>query len=81
MIYWGIDGYTKEGEKIQKNHLICASWDRNMYVFDDNDPQAREGTFRYSIPGRSPNSRLNYVDFWLEQKSTATASDDGTVNI
>ena len=25
-------------EKIQKNHLICASWDRNMYVFDDNDP-------------------------------------------
>ena len=52
-----------------------------MYVFDDNDPQAREGTFRYKIEGRNHNSRLNYVDFWLEQKSTATASDDGTVSI
>ena len=52
-----------------------------MYVFDDQDPQAREGTFRYSQEGRKQNSRLNYVDFWLEQKTTATASDDGIVNI
>ena len=61
--------------------MICASWDKNMYVFDDNDPQAREGTFRYEIRGRLPNSRMNYVDFWPEQKTTATASDDGFVNI
>lgn len=81
LIYWGLDGYTKEGDKISKNHLICASWDRNMYVFDDQDPQAREGTFRYMNEGRKKNSRLNYVDFWLEQKTTATASDDGLVNI
>ena len=52
-----------------------------MYVFDDNDPQAREGTYRYTLQGRHENSRVNYVDFWPEQKCTATASDDGYVNI
>ena len=27
LIYWS-----------KKNNLICASWDRNLYVFDDDDP-------------------------------------------
>ena len=38
LVYW---------EAKDKNILMCASWDRNLYVFDDNDPQAREGQFRY----------------------------------
>lgn len=56
LVYW-------EAADKKKNNLICASWDRNLYVFDDNDPQAREGQFRYQVAGRKSNSRLNYVDF------------------
>ena len=37
--------------------------------------------FRYHLPGRKPNSRQNYVDFWPEMKCTATASDDGYVTV
>ena len=72
LVYW---------EAKDKNNLLCASWDRNLYVFDDNDPCAREGQFRYQVAGRKPNSRLNYVDFWPETKCTATASDDGFVSV
>ena len=42
LIFWGS----------QKNNLFCASWDRKMYVFDDNDPQAREGQYRHKLDGR-----------------------------
>jgi len=52
-----------------------------MYVYDDNDPQAREGQYRYKLEGRKANSRLNYVDFCEDTKCTATASDDGTVTV
>ena len=34
LVYW---------EAKDKNNLICTSWDRNIYVFDDNDPTVREG--------------------------------------
>lgn len=81
MIYWGLENTGTGEEQKAKNNLICASWDRNLYVFDDNDPQAREGQYRYTLAGRKQNSRLNYVDFWPDQKTTATASDDGYVNI
>ena len=41
VVYWG-----------GKNCLISASWDRNLYVYDDNDCQAREGLLRYPVPGK-----------------------------
>ena len=72
IIYWGTD---------DKNCLISASWDRNLYVFDDKDATAREGQWRYTLFGKNENSRLNYVDFWSDMKITATASDDGYVTV
>lgn len=50
-------------------------------MFDDNDPSAREGQLRVTIYGKNQNSRQNYVDFWEDQKITATASDDGYVTL
>ena len=50
-------------------------------MFNDDDPEAREGQFRNKLTGRKENSRLNYVDFWPEMKCTATASDDGYVTV
>ena len=61
--------------------MICASWDRNIYVFDDNDASAREGQFRYDVKGRKADSRQNFVDFRKRTKCTATASDDGYVTV
>lgn len=72
MVYW---------EAKDKNNLICASWDRNIYVFDDNDASAREGQFRYDVKGRKADSRQNFVDFRKRTKCTATASDDGYVTV
>lgn len=72
LIYWGSQ---------DKNVLFSASWDRNLYVFDDNDASAREGQLRVTIYGKNQASRQNHVDFWEDQKITATASDDGYVTL
>jgi hypothetical protein len=48
IIYWGSDSKDGSDKDLpSKNYLISASWDKNLYVFDDNDPTAREGQFRY----------------------------------
>ena len=71
LVYWGE----------QKNTLICTSWDQSMYVFDDQDPEARDGQFRYKIENRKPNSKQNYVDFCQDSMMSAIACEDGYVTV
>ena len=64
LVYWGDD----------KNNVIAASWDKVLRLYDDGDTE-REGQQRYKLDRH--NDAINYVDFRLEHKITASASDDG----
>ena len=52
-----------------------------MYVFDDEDPQARDGQFRYKIENKGPNSKQNYVDFDYDIRCSAIACENGLVMV
>lgn len=60
--------------------LITASWDKGMRVFDDNDLEEREGALRINISDKHKEA-INFVDFQPDEEMTATASDDGYVNL
>ena len=64
LIYWGDE----------KNNVIAASWDKVLRLYDDSDTE-REGQQRYKLERHT--DAINYVDFRLEHKITASASDDG----
>ena len=64
LIYWGAD----------KNNIIAASWDKVLRLYDDGDTE-REGQQRYKLERHT--DAINYVDFRLDHKITASASDDG----
>ena len=50
-------------------------------MFDDEDPEAREGQFRYKIENKAPNSKQNYVDFDYDIKQAAIACENGQVMV
>ena len=71
LVFWGEDG---------KNLLISSSWDTTVTLFDDSDPESREGEVRFELREKH-DGPVNHVDFLSHptMPMTASASDDGTV--
>lgn len=62
--YWGVAEGEEEQESVTKNQLILSSWDKEMYLFDDDDAESRTGEQR-SQPSKRHKGPINYLDFKL----------------
>ena len=101
-MYWGNGEGTnntddgndddQDQDSVIKNQLILTSWDKEMYLFDDDDAESRTGEQR-SQPTKRHKGAINYLDFKMiapinsgpnskpTQGLIATASDDGQIII
>jgi len=101
-MYWGNgegtennnddDDGDQDQDSVIKNQLILTSWDKEMYLFDDDDAESRTGEQR-SQPTKRHKGAINFLDFKMiapinagpNAKATqgliATASDDGQIII
>jgi hypothetical protein len=61
-MYWGVGECGDEEESVIKNQLILSSWDKEMYLFDDDDAESRTGEQR-SQPTKRHKGPINFLDF------------------
>jgi broad specificity phosphatase PhoE len=60
--------------------LLTGSWDTKQRVYDDNDPDAKQGQLREPEVDRH-SGPINFIDLDCRSSQAASASEDGTVAI